>query len=126
MLEQLSALIEKHCTTLTVELESVRNCLDRLDGSDQPVAEVIAEGIGLAHKIKGSSGSIGFPEISAAAALLERHLRSLAELDETLSPAQRDQVFAHYDGLARLIRQVSPEASTLYNAQFPLAVANGR
>jgi len=126
MLEQLRALIERHCTTLSVELEAVRTCLERLDEPDIAASEVIAEAIGLAHKIKGSSGSIGYPEISAAAALLEHYLRSLESLGEELGPVQRRQISAHFDGLERLIARISPEASTLYNAQFPQGAMGGR
>lgn len=119
MQEQLRELITRHCDTLAEEMEAVRTCIDRFDDPSIPVGDVINEGIELTHKIKGSSGSIGFPEISAASACLEHYLRSLATEAEEIDQEARETAAAHFQTLERLVAVVKPESSTLYNAQFP-------
>lgn len=123
MQEQLRALVTKHCETLACELLEIKTCLD---GLGQPVtadADAIANGYAHAHKVKGSSGSLGFAEISAAAETLEHCLRDLGRSGAAVGPSERELIFGHYDLLARLINAIEPEQSTLFNAQFPAGQA---
>ena len=114
MQEQLRALIRRHCATLADELEAVRGCLSRIDGGDEARARAVAEGIALTHKIKGSSGSIGFQEISASSAKLELCLRSLIADDHRLEPTRRHELDVCFQEFERLIASVTPECSSLY------------
>jgi chemotaxis protein histidine kinase CheA len=124
MQDQLRALVTKHCETLTVELLEIKTCLDGLGQSDAADADAIAKGFAHAHKVKGSSGTLGFAEISAAAETLEHCLRDLDRNGAAIGPSERELIFGHYDHLARLISTISPEQSSLFNAQFPAGPGN--
>jgi chemotaxis protein histidine kinase CheA len=119
MQDQLRALVTKHCETLAAELLEIKTCLDGLGQPDVADADAIAKGFAHAHKVKGSSGSLGFAEISAAAETLEHCLRDLDRNSAGIGPSEREQIFGHYDLLARLIDAIRPEKSSLFNAQFP-------
>ena len=76
--DQVRQLVERHLASLPERLASIGNALsdvvnDRID-RDAALAELIE----LAHSLNGASGSIGFLEISRAAAALEAHLNDLA------------------------------------------------
>ena len=103
MQEQLRALIEKHCATLAEEARAVGACLERRDGPNAPLAEVVAEAVRLVHKIKGSSGSIGFKEVSAVAQSLERLLRSIDGAGTTPGVADLEPAMALYERMLALI-----------------------
>ena len=121
MQQELRALIERHCHTLGDELAALAAELSRLDDPRCDNAEVIAEVIAHAHKIKGSSGSIGFASVSAAAALLENHLRGMATLGSASAAQDGAAVWQHLDTLARLVAAIRPEDSSLFNVTFPPA-----
>ena len=116
MQEQLRALIERHCLTLVSEAAAVRACLARLADPAADRAAVVAEGTGLAHKIKGSSGSIGFGEISQAAQALEFYLRELARLEGALDEAQVGRAIGLGRDLEARTAAIRPENSALYDA----------
>lgn len=118
MQEELRALIARHCRTLEQEMKDVRACLAPMDDPKAPLEPILREGIELTHKIKGSSGSIGFAEISAAAERLEHYLR---ELGPALKEVECEQAKQHLGELERLVATARPEASTLYNAAGEMA-----
>lgn len=119
MKEQLRALVAKHCRTIAYEAEAIRLCLNCFDQSATTKQDMLAEAIQHAHKIKGSSGTLGFPDISAAAACLERHFRVLVASDDEVGLAERVQIEAYYAVLDGLVAAATPEHSTLYNYQRP-------
>ena len=114
MEQQLRDLIARHCATLEKELEDVRKCVEQLEDGHS-VKDAIKEGIEMTHKIKGSSGSIGFADISAASALLEHCFRSLLENPEMIDNEARQSVAVHFQSLEQLVLTVRPESSSLYN-----------
>lgn len=116
MQDELRALIERHCVTLIGEAAAVRDCLARLADPAADRAAVVAQGAGLAHKIKGSSGSIGFGEISRAAQALEVHLRELARLEGRLDEAQVERAIGLGRELEAQTAAIRPEHSALYGA----------
>ncbi len=132
MREQLRALITRHCTTLAHEYEALTACLVRLDAverevdgsdgssSDLRVLMAVREGFELAHKIKGSSGSLGFAAISAAAGELENHLKAVERATVSVTDEEVGKAIkAALGALGELIRDVAPEQSALYNVNFP-------
>jgi chemotaxis protein histidine kinase CheA len=119
MQDQLRALVTKHCATLACELLEIKSCLDGLGQPDVADADAIAKGFAHAHKVKGSSGSLGFADISAAAETLEHCLRDLGKSGAAIGPSERELISGHYDLLARLIETITPEQSSLFDAQFP-------
>ncbi|MEJ2229083.1 MAG: Hpt domain-containing protein [Alphaproteobacteria bacterium] len=114
--DQFRALITGHCETLACELLEIKTCLDGLGQPGVVEADAIAKGFALAHKVKGSSGTLGFAEICAAAETLEHYLRDLGKSGAALGPSEREQIFDHYDLLACRINAISPEQSSLFNA----------
>lgn len=116
MQEELRALIERHCATLGTEAAAVRACLGRLDDPTADATSVIAEGADLAHKIKGSSGSIGFREISQAAQTLEYCLRALCESEAAPTGRELDKARTLATDLEERVAAITPEQSMLYNA----------
>ncbi len=118
MQNELRALVQRHCLTLAEELDTVRQCLTRLDDPRYADAEVLEDSIAHAHRIKGSSGSLGFADISTAAALLETHLKALAALP-AVSRESREEISAYLHRLSHLVETATPQNSSLYNVTIP-------
>jgi HPt (histidine-containing phosphotransfer) domain-containing protein len=106
---ELQMLIERHCQTIAGEVAAVSDSLAVLWASGS--AEAIRSSIEHAHKIVGSSGSIGFPEVSAAAAALEKALKALPQDDMT--PGRRAPITALLEQLKVSAAAMAPEKSTL-------------
>lgn len=117
--DQLKALIERHCTTLINEADAIGTHIRQLEDASIDSSEAISNAIAMAHKIKGSSGSIGFAAISSAAGSLESYLSALASTGMEPTAAQVNTVAGLFNELNTLVRTVSPESSTLYNAGIP-------
>lgn len=73
MQEQMIALIERHCQTIKQEAVEIDRSLGRLGSSSKE--ENIDQARYLVHKIKGSSGTLGFLALSQSAQALEDALR---------------------------------------------------
>jgi len=114
--EQLRALIERHCVTLREHVDAVGRNLRRSFGPPEGDLDALAEAESLAHQLKGSSGSIGFSQVSAAATTLDDHLKTLCALGGRMNEAQRARLFELYDELRTIAEAISPEKSTLYHA----------
>lgn len=118
MQAQLRELIARHCKTMVAEFNDVLECLDRLDDPALSQSAIIAQGIELAHKIKGSSGSLGFAHISAAAASLEAHLKALAAEETELEQEARGSLQRYLKELEDYVLHVSPEDSALWHVSL--------
>ena len=114
MMEELRALIIRHCETLKREMADVEGCMDRLVNDDEAHASALHQGIEMTHKIKGSSGSIGFANISSTAAALEKCLYAVQDNDDQ---AQLFEACQHFDTLKELVARVKPEESALYSVE---------
>lgn len=116
MQDELRALIVKHCETLHREAVAIAACIDLLQpdfrGDDEPVSQAID----LAHRVKGSSGSIGFREISECARDLEFALRALFVTPQAASAEAVRDARSAWKRLKRRIDFVSPEESSLFAA----------
>ncbi len=109
--DDLRALIVRHCETLKRESEAVADCVTRAcgrDGDDLALASAKA----IAHRIKGASGSIGFPLVSTMAAALDDRLRAVD--GRALSPAERTEILERLEDLRGAIAILRPESSQLY------------
>ena len=119
MLDEIRALVEKHCHTLRDELSEIEACVDRIDNADAR-SDVLWQGVETTHKIKGRSGSIGFAKISAAAADLETVFRAAHEAGENeIAPKLKDELNSRFRALQSLVVNIRAEESSLYNAVFP-------
>lgn len=69
----------------------------------------------LAHKIKGSSGTIGYAAISKVAEALEFHLRDLDAEDVYPGDAALQTADSLFAELNALLSDMKPEQSSLFN-----------
>ena len=121
MQAEVRQLLVTHCATLRREIEEVGTILRGLDQGAGTAQEspLLAAAIARVHKIKGSSGSIGFMKVSAAARDLETALRAAAR-NRSPATAARGDVARNHAALADLIATVRPEDSRLFAADFSL------
>ena len=110
-------LVQRHCATLKDEARSVGDALDSAAlGSWSDHAEAAFRA---AHTLKGSSGTLGFDEISAAALRLESALRPLRE--RAPAPDEAARVSAARGTLMELVERITPEQSRLMGGARSLA-----
>ncbi|MGP1396931.1 MAG: Hpt domain-containing protein [Inquilinaceae bacterium] len=119
MQDQVRALIERHCSTLKDEAAAVTAALSGWGATHAITPADLLDAVNHAHKIKGSSGSIGFGDVSAAAAALEQFLRDLNTQSAAPSAEDRAKANALNTRLQVLARDVKAEQSTLYHRRFP-------
>ncbi|WP_319529892.1 Hpt domain-containing protein [uncultured Cohaesibacter sp.] len=119
MIDQLRALITKHCATLGREMDEINLSLTKLQCAGDQCSLVAQEAAGKAHKVKGSSGTIGFKQISQSAADLELYLRQLGEQPGPLTNEQEKKIELLFGRLRILVEGATPEQSSLYDAQIP-------
>ena len=120
MQTEVRQLLVRHCATLRQEIEEIGAIVAGLgsgtNGGSQ--GQLLSDGISRAHKMKGSSGSIGFAKVSAAARQLEADFRAA---NVPMAPAGANERIAQsHAALAELISTVSPEESRLFSADFSL------
>ena len=110
MNEEMIALIRKHCATLRAEFAEADAHFRSLEVGAQP--QQINMLTAQAHKIKGSSGTLGFGEISRRAELYEHTLRSAES--RSLGEATMASLRHMHAQLGNIIASIAPEQSTLY------------
>lgn len=131
------ALVIRHIATLCTEASAVdhatatlREARFRAPGrpADPGAASTREDGLAAlaerVHKIKGSSGSLGFRQVSEAARLLEMDLRQI-QTAPTLSATDTARLQDKSRALCRLVAELGPEDSTLYNRDLDHIRARG-
>lgn len=114
LLADLKKLVEKHCRTLNDEVSDVSRCLEQLQPDALNEDETAALLQSIVHRMKGSSGTLGFMEISAAAKSLEQGVMALRSSDTTVTAPDILRLRSMGTTLQGLIRAVRPEDSTIY------------
>jgi HPt (histidine-containing phosphotransfer) domain-containing protein len=76
--DELTAVLVRHRGWLAVRIEQIAACIDASTARSQAADHRLAHALELVHQIKGTSGSVGFVEVSQAAEALESHLKSMA------------------------------------------------
>ena len=117
MQAEILQLLERHCQTLRTEIDELAGRLAWVDGESGPDGARLAEDIARVHKIKGSSGSIGFSDVSTAARDLEFALRKVAEKGAG-NPSTRQEIRQCLTAFAEKIADTRPEHSRLYALDF--------
>ncbi len=114
MQEQLRALVVRHHANLLEQIAVVSRLLDEQDehGVARPRIE---EAQGISHQLKGTAGSMGFPNVGAAATALDDSLKALKR--EGAAARLRTSLDL-LDTLRRVADATTPEMSTLYNADL--------
>lgn len=119
VLDKLRSLIKVHCVTIKDSVSELEASLSGLYGqADRQSEFIIEEARGLTHQLKGSSGSIGFRDVSNAAAILDDYLKSISGMDRKLNDSELQRIFHMLGKLKRVTATISPEHSSLYHAQF--------
>ncbi len=126
--DKLRALITVHCATIKDSVGQVETSLARLYGPADRHPGVIEEARGLTHQLKGSSGSIGFREVSNAATVLDDFLKSVCGIDRRLDNVELQRIFHLLHNLKSEAAAISPEHSSLYHAELdrPARRADGQ
>jgi chemotaxis protein histidine kinase CheA len=88
----------------------------REENADQTALLKKAEGI--AHQIKGSSGTMGYSEVSSVAANLEQNLKRLEKERMPLTDTDLHPPMELLAALQRLARETTPIMSALYHADI--------
>ena len=121
MKDEILALVGRHCETVRRESMEIA---DLVPPGAAPTAAVRATLAARIHKLKGSSGTIGFKEISTAC----REIETVLDEDEGRDPDLEQDVdlgaaLARLRDLALTLR---PEHSTLYAKMAGLHPCSGR
>lgn len=111
MREELRALIERHCVTIARSTAELATLLKRA-----PDNESLTPALAITHEIRGSSGSIGFINVSEAAAELELALKALDS--ESDGPGPWKRAIASLESLEHTTRALRPEHSRLYDSDL--------
>lgn len=114
---ELREIIVKHCSTLREEAAAITESLDGMsvETADRPA--LLGEAIFRAHKIKGSSGTIGFGEVSERAKTLEMLLRAI-EGSGSIPEGEISAARALSGSLNVMVADLKATDSTLYDADF--------
>lgn len=118
MQEQLRALIARNHAKLMQQLTVVHQLLAQTDANGALPQAVLAEMEGVTHQVKGAAGSIGFPEIGRAAAVLDENLKALQKQAGAVPQDQLRVCVELLGKLQRLARGTTPEMSALYDADL--------
>jgi CheY-like chemotaxis protein len=115
--DQLRALLATHRSALDEQIGTVGDLLD--EGLSAKNGEAIDNALSLTRQIKGDSGSLGYPELAAAAASLGENLRRLADESQPISETLVRESRHLFSQLKVAATASTPERSTLYNAEIP-------
>ncbi len=118
MQDQLRALIDKHCDWLERQIALIADSLEALTEGKNNRREIINEAREQTHQITGTSGTMGFKQVSLAAQALENCLEATGQNSDGLDPQQFMQINTLFHTLSALAAEVSPEKSTLYNVDL--------
>jgi len=115
MQDRLRQLINRHCTWLHETMPALRHNLTPLITQGQADCDAVRAAKVMSHQIKGSSGSVGFGEISAAATELDNHISKLMQASALAASGDRQLLEDLCLKLANIVATVTPETSALYN-----------
>ena len=79
--EQMRDILKRYCLKLLDQIEILDRLLTQSGGIGNQCSATLASARIVTHEMKGTGGSLGFPDIAAAAAALDDDLRLLAEQD---------------------------------------------
>jgi HPt (histidine-containing phosphotransfer) domain-containing protein len=115
--DRLNILLEKHCETIKSTVTELGRMLADMSASipSDPIAEAEAAE-GLAHQLKGSSGTAGFHEVSRAATALDDHLKVLCRGEPTAVAGGMGEAMSLFQTLERITQSTTPNSSRLYHA----------
>lgn len=116
--DQLQSLLTRHCTSLNDEINSIGASLSRAMLVGGAYGERMKATAEMVHKITGSSGSLGFHELSTAARALEDALDELAR--SATDPGEEDlrALHSHFSQMQKIVEVIEPEDSKLFGVDL--------
>lgn len=114
--EQLRDLLLRHCATIRNQVAEIGLQLEQISEPHTDQLASIKSILGIAHQIRGTSGSMGFQDVSALAAALEGSLRGLEVGPSPLADERLQPAFELLQRLRDLARDTTPDMSPLYHA----------
>jgi HPt (histidine-containing phosphotransfer) domain-containing protein len=115
--EQMRDLLKRYCTRLFGQLETLDQLLSQSCGIDTHSSAPLTEAQNITHEMKGTSGSLGFSDIAAAASALDNDLKRLAR-QGCVSRSQLRNSRALFARLREVASQATPQKSALYFADL--------
>jgi HPt (histidine-containing phosphotransfer) domain-containing protein len=100
------------------QVAAVAQLLGQTDANGALPQSVIVEMEGLTHQLKGAAGSIGFPEIGRAAAILDDNLKVLQKQAGVVAADQLRSCVQLMHELQRVAYGTTPQMSALYDADL--------
>lgn len=116
--EQLRVLLTRHCASINADVDTIGRSLSDVLDPDANQAASIRNALAVVHQIKGTSGSMGYPALSAAAGRLEGCLKGLEPQAGRISAGELQPVMIDLRALERQARSMTPEVSPLYSVDL--------
>ena len=118
MQDQLRALISRHCAWLTGQVSDIAAALGTLQARPGKSRDALRRAIELTHQISGTSGSMGFAEVSEAASDLEYHLLDVETRGLSVDGSEMTRILALFVALETVSSGLRAERSSLYDADL--------
>jgi two-component system, OmpR family, response regulator len=115
---RLRDLLGRHCSGLARQTEELEQLLQQGLDPNCISREPLLKARSLTHQAKGTSGSVGFPEMSRAAAALNDLLKILSTPARRISPSDVEAAKALFGKFKATSEGCKPELSTLYHANL--------
>ena len=116
--EQMRDLLNRHCAYLLDQVETVGQLLSQCCDVGTQSPTPIAKAQNITHQIIGTTGSMGFPDVAAAASALDDNLKLLAAEQHGVSQSQLQVSKQLFERLQKIASQATPERSRLYDADL--------
>jgi HPt (histidine-containing phosphotransfer) domain-containing protein len=117
--DRIHQIIGEHCAWLGECSAEISRRLDEVQSHSEPTVGHILELRALVHQVTGSSGTMGFAEVSAAARALETALALLAGAGGRPDGAEVARLAGEPAmRLAQAVRRAEPSQSSLYHREL--------
>lgn len=116
---RLRDLLARHCIALARQTDELGRLLQQGLDPDCSTREPLLTARSITHQAKGTSGSVGFPDMTNAAAALDDLLQVLITQDGPIPPVDVEAARALFDRFGAEAAACVPERSTLYHAHLP-------
>ena len=116
--EQLQALLARHCASLTTEIPLIGAKFSQTMLAGDHYGELARETVEMVHKVTGSSGSLGFRELSSAARNFEEALNESAKSGDAAEESQIRGLHHLFSEMQRIAEHTKPEDSHLFGADL--------
>lgn len=116
--EKFKALLDTHCVWLDDTVRQINDNMAVIMQDEQARSDALSEALMLTHQIMGTSGSMGFKEVSQTAALLEKQLELLEPAPDAFSTWDHEKSFALLNKMKMIADSTTPQSSSLFNVEL--------